>query len=179
MRKVTTVVVVLITSCQESVNPNRGPTASHTTTRSTAAPKLAPCPVIAEMRLANRLNHDPLWPFPDGTVAFPIAHSSSSGSGCARTMFTSSRPNAAPIRPSPIEARCARTPASTAATASDTDTPRRITHPPSLSYESASALQGNAFAPSTDGALSAPFDKAARPNDRARSIQRHAQHAQL
>ena len=42
MRNVTIVVVVLITSCQESVNPNSGPTASHTTTRSTATPKLAP-----------------------------------------------------------------------------------------------------------------------------------------
>ena len=177
MRKVTIVVVVLITSCQESLNPNTGPTASQTTIRSTATPKLAPWPVIAEMRRANRLNQlDPLWPFPGGAVVFPMTHPSSSGS---RTMVTSSRPNAAPSTPSPSEARFAPTPARTAATASDTDTPRRITHPPPLSHESASAFQWNAFAPSTDGALAAPFDKAARPNDRACSIQRHAQHAQL
>lgn len=42
MRKVTIVVVVLITSCHESLNPNSGPATSQSRISSVASPKLAP-----------------------------------------------------------------------------------------------------------------------------------------
>src|SRR4051812_6207047 len=58
MRKVTIVVPVLITSCQVSLNPNRGPVAAHTTMTAAAAVNADGLPMVRAVAFANRENHD-------------------------------------------------------------------------------------------------------------------------
>lgn len=53
IRKVTMVVVVLITSCQVSENPNTGPRSAYATTRPRQSTKASGRPVHFEMVLAN------------------------------------------------------------------------------------------------------------------------------
>ncbi len=50
------VVLVFMTSCQVSLNPNIGPVAAQTRMISTAITKVAGCPAAREVHLANRVN---------------------------------------------------------------------------------------------------------------------------
>ena len=52
------VVLVLITSCQVSLKPNRGPVTAQTTIVRVASINAIGCPVAREAAFANRLNHD-------------------------------------------------------------------------------------------------------------------------
>jgi hypothetical protein len=53
IQKVTMVVPVLMTSCQESLNRNRGPDTNHTTTTPTAARKATGLPVTRDVAFAK------------------------------------------------------------------------------------------------------------------------------
>jgi hypothetical protein len=55
MRKVTMVVLVLITSCQLSLNPKIGPVIAQITMTATAIPKVLGCPAVREVNLAKWL----------------------------------------------------------------------------------------------------------------------------
>src|SRR3569832_358869 len=60
IRKVTMVVPVLITNCQVSLKPNRGPVTAQMTTMATAIRKVVGLPLTREVATARRANQPPL-----------------------------------------------------------------------------------------------------------------------